>query len=161
MACCVVQSSRSRQHLSPMDRTSFYFLYVNTNSIVELALQLLAEQMLAQPMRYLSPINQPGNGEMTLRALHEVLHVELFIVRRRCELISKYFCRQVFSSAVSGSTLLPARKRRWSLRGGLQWLLGARWCCRWPAKSARASAPPGRAGCCQPPRVDYVATACM
>lgn len=32
-----------------MDRNSFYFLYVNTNSLAELALQLLAEQILALP----------------------------------------------------------------------------------------------------------------
>jgi hypothetical protein len=32
-----------------VDRNSFYYLYVNTNSVAELALQLLAEQILAQP----------------------------------------------------------------------------------------------------------------
>jgi hypothetical protein len=32
-----------------VDRNSFYYLYVNANSLAELALQLLAEQILTQP----------------------------------------------------------------------------------------------------------------
>ena len=41
-----------------MDRSSFYYLYVNANSLAELALQLLSEQILAQPEPDAPPLTQ-------------------------------------------------------------------------------------------------------
>ena len=41
-----------------MDRNSFYYLFVNSNSIAELAMQLMAERVMAQPLEPEEPMTQ-------------------------------------------------------------------------------------------------------